>query len=98
MRLLINFIIELATIGVLLIIKGPPKLFRFVLGQIKTLGGLALIIGLDSLIFTANLILPLKAKGSVVVKGNPGYGGIWPEFVAPTESDSRSPCPYLSTS
>lgn len=96
MGILIDFIIEITTIGLLLLIKGPGKLFSIGLGAAQTIGGLSLITTIDAFIFAANMVLPYKSKGAIVAKGDAGYGGIWPEFVAPTENDSRSPCPYLS--
>ncbi|KXN88411.1 Putative sterigmatocystin biosynthesis peroxidase stcC [Leucoagaricus sp. SymC.cos] len=44
-----------------------------------------------------NAVTPKKRKGHVVPKNHPGYGGEWPEYVAPKEGDSRSPCPALNT-
>lgn len=80
----------------LLVIKTPSKIISTTLTVVKTLTGLTLLNALDFVIFTLNLFLPRKAKGSVVAKGDAGYGGIWPAFVAPSPGDSRSPCPYLS--
>ncbi|KAJ7626827.1 Chloroperoxidase [Roridomyces roridus] len=43
-----------------------------------------------------NLVAPRKKVGAVVPKGNPGFGGKWPEFVPPKEGDSRCCCPALN--
>lgn len=43
-----------------------------------------------------NTITPNLKKGTVIKKGLPGYGGIWPPYIAPTETDARAPCPGLS--
>ena len=44
-----------------------------------------------------NLVTPKLKKDQIYKEGEPGYGGIWPEFIAPNlETDSRSPCPALS--
>lgn len=72
---------------------------RFLLQLLKTLkvfGKLGLIGIWDVGLFAINMVTPQLKKGSVVAPGKPGYQGIWPPFVKPSESDSRSPCPYLS--
>ncbi|KAI0259994.1 Cloroperoxidase [Gloeopeniophorella convolvens] len=34
--------------------------------------------------------------GTVVPKGSPGEGGVWPEYIPPREDDSRCSCPALN--
>jgi hypothetical protein len=60
-----------------------------------------LLIGLfvftwDNTLFFLNLVLPKYKPGHVVPKGADGHGGIWGEYVAPKEGDSRSACPMLN--
>lgn len=43
-----------------------------------------------------NLILPNYKRNAVVPLNHPGAGGIWPEYVAPKEGDSRCSCPALN--
>lgn len=43
-----------------------------------------------------NLVTPSRAEGHVVPEGHPGAGGVWPEFIAPKEGDSRCCCPGLN--
>jgi hypothetical protein len=43
-----------------------------------------------------NLVAPNRRPGCVIPKGHPGAGGKWPEYMAPKEGDSRSPCPALN--
>jgi len=44
-----------------------------------------------------NLLTPKIKKGAVYKEGDPGYNGLWPEFIPPNpEKDSRSPCPALN--
>lgn len=50
----------------------------------------------DNVIAVANLITPKLKAEEVVPHGAPGFHGAWPEFVPPTEGDSRSACPMLN--
>ncbi|SJL10077.1 uncharacterized protein ARMOST_13459 [Armillaria ostoyae] len=43
-----------------------------------------------------NLLTPNLKPGHVVPEGHPGAGGSWPEYIAPTEGDSRCSCPALN--
>ena len=44
-----------------------------------------------------NLFTPKLKKGKIYKPGEPGYNGLWPEFIPPNpETDSRGPCPGLS--
>ncbi|TEB32740.1 Cloroperoxidase [Coprinellus micaceus] len=43
-----------------------------------------------------NLVSPSRRAGSVTPQGHPGAQGIWPEFIPPTDSDSRCSCPALN--
>lgn len=54
------------------------------------------VIAWDNVIAVANLITPKLKPDEVVPHGAPGYHGAWPEFVPPTEGDSRSACPMLN--
>ncbi|KAF9519305.1 hypothetical protein BS47DRAFT_1324593 [Hydnum rufescens UP504] len=42
------------------------------------------------------MLTPRLKKGSVVKEGKPGHNGLWPEFIPPKATDSRSPCPGLN--
>jgi hypothetical protein len=50
----------------------------------------------DVLLTLCNLVSPNLKAGSVVPKGHPGEGGVWPEYVPPKEGDSRCACPALN--
>ncbi|KAF5350438.1 hypothetical protein D9756_008663 [Leucocoprinus leucothites] len=50
----------------------------------------------DASLTAVNVVTPKKKKGHVVPKGHPGFGGQWPEYVAPKEGDSRCACPALN--
>ena len=50
----------------------------------------------DTILALYNLITPNRRKGNVVHKGCPGFGGKWPEYVAPQKGDSRGSCPALN--
>ncbi|KAF9467227.1 Chloroperoxidase [Collybia nuda] len=43
-----------------------------------------------------NLVTPNRKEGHVTPEGHPGVGGVWPEFVAPRDGDSRCCCPALN--
>jgi hypothetical protein len=40
--------------------------------------------------------LPYRPVGKVILPGRPGHAGIWPTYVPPGPTDSRSPCPGLN--
>lgn len=50
----------------------------------------------DASVTAINLVTPNKRKGHVVPEGHPGFGGEWPEYIAPKEGDSRCSCPALN--
>ncbi|KAF8816280.1 Cloroperoxidase [Phlegmacium glaucopus] len=43
-----------------------------------------------------NLVTPSRKAGHVTPKGHPGAGGEWPEYIPPTDEDSRCSCPALN--
>jgi hypothetical protein len=43
-----------------------------------------------------NLITFKRKVGRVTPKGQPGEGGVWPEYTYPREGDSRCACPALN--
>ncbi|RDB17095.1 putative sterigmatocystin biosynthesis peroxidase stcC [Hypsizygus marmoreus] len=43
-----------------------------------------------------NLVTPSRKVGYVTPTGHPGEGGVWPEYIAPKEGDSRCSCPALN--
>jgi hypothetical protein len=50
----------------------------------------------DLALVLVNLVTFKRKVGRVTPKGQPGEGGIWPEYIPPREGDSRSPCPGLN--
>ena len=97
MELLVRFIDQFLTVVVLVVLRGPPLLISKLISTGTSLVKLLALSTVDLLYFILNLILPQKPKGSVVAKGNQGYGGLWPQWQPPVQGvDSRSPCPYLS--
>ncbi|KAI5119462.1 hypothetical protein M0805_007196 [Coniferiporia weirii] len=47
-------------------------------------------------LFLLNLVSFKRKVGKVTLKGKPGYGGSWPAFIPPKDTDSRSACPALN--
>ncbi|KAF8065051.1 Chloroperoxidase [Lyophyllum atratum] len=43
-----------------------------------------------------NLVAPKRKVGKVTPAGHPGADGVWPDFIAPKEGDSRCSCPALN--
>jgi hypothetical protein len=43
-----------------------------------------------------NFLTPNKPVGKVIPEGHPGFGGKWPEYIAPKDGDSRCSCPGLN--
>ena len=50
----------------------------------------------DFVLEVINVLTPNRKKGHVTPHGTPGARGKWPQYVAPTEGDSRSACPALN--
>ncbi|KAL1948515.1 hypothetical protein VTO73DRAFT_12590 [Trametes versicolor] len=50
----------------------------------------------DVLLTLYNHVVPNRSIGRVVKEGLPGFGGKWPEYTPPQESDSRCSCPALN--
>jgi hypothetical protein len=54
------------------------------------------LMGWDISLAFVNLITLKRKVGRVTPKGQPGEGGIWPEYSHPREGDSRCSCPALN--
>lgn len=68
-------------------------------GVVYGIGNLILPIRLflwDFALTIYNLLVPLLPAERVVPEGRPGANGLWPEYIPPTETDSRSCCPMLN--
>jgi hypothetical protein len=52
--------------------------------------------GWDFSLVLVNLITFKRKVGRVTPKGQPGEGGVWPEYIPPREGDSRCSCPALN--
>jgi hypothetical protein len=50
----------------------------------------------DIILTLLNLVEKKRRIGAVTPEGHPGYGGYWPEFKPPGETDSRCSCPGLN--
>jgi len=70
--------------------------------------GVGLIYGIANVILPVRLLIwdlaltlynafaPLLPENRVVPEGRPGEGGLWPQFIPPKDTDSRSCCPMLN--
>lgn len=56
----------------------------------------AKIMSWDVILTILNLVGKKRRIGDVTPEGHPGYGGHWPEFRPPQETDSRCSCPGLN--
>jgi hypothetical protein len=54
------------------------------------------VMGWDFSLALVNLITFKRKVGRVTPKGQPGEGGVWPEYSHPREGDSRCSCPALN--
>jgi hypothetical protein len=54
------------------------------------------VLGWDFSLVLVNLITFKRKVGLVTRKGQPGEGGVWPEYIPPREGDSRCCCPALN--
>jgi hypothetical protein len=52
--------------------------------------------GWDFSLVLVNLLTFKRKVGRVTPKGQPGEGGVWPEYIPPREGDSRCSCPALN--
>ena len=43
-----------------------------------------------------NIRAPRRGADRVVLEGRPGAGGLWPKYVPPGKTDSRSCCPMIN--
>jgi hypothetical protein len=78
------------------LITSPFKLIKLIVTQTATIVTIVGLFGVDGVYTIGNLVLPNKRKGKVIAAGLPGYNGIWPEYIPPKSTDSRSPCPALN--
>ncbi|KAG8876294.1 hypothetical protein FRB98_007379 [Tulasnella sp. 332] len=51
----------------------------------------------DTFYLLAGYLLPYRPKGRVIPPGKPGHAGLWPQYIPPTPTDSRGPCPGLNS-
>lgn len=68
-------------------------------GVVYGIGNLVLPIRLfawDLALTIYNIFAPLLPAERVVPEGRPGANGLWPEYIPPKETDSRSCCPMLN--
>jgi peroxidase family protein len=54
------------------------------------------LMGWDFSLAFVNLITFKRRVGRVTPKGQPGEGGVWPEYSPPRAGDSRCSCPALN--
>ncbi|KAG1754339.1 Chloroperoxidase [Suillus lakei] len=54
------------------------------------------IMSWDVVLTLLNVVGKKRRIGEVTPEGHPGYGGHWPEFKPPQETDSRCSCPGLN--
>ncbi|KDQ17472.1 hypothetical protein BOTBODRAFT_574206 [Botryobasidium botryosum FD-172 SS1] len=80
----------------LALVKTPGALVRGLWSLLRTVGGLGALTLWDLVLVLINNVTFKRRVGSVIPPGLPGHNGVWPEFVPPTPSDSRSPCPVLN--
>ncbi|OSC99744.1 Cloroperoxidase [Trametes coccinea BRFM310] len=72
---------------------------RLLLGLVSSVEDVLTTVALylvDFLCTLFNLITPDRPVGKVVLEGHPGFGGKWPEYIAPQKGDSRCSCPALN--
>ncbi|KAG9027067.1 hypothetical protein FRB95_008168 [Tulasnella sp. JGI-2019a] len=50
----------------------------------------------DSFYLLVGYLLPYRPKGKVIKPGRPGHAGMWPQYIPPSNTDSRGPCPGLN--
>ncbi|KZT33932.1 Cloroperoxidase [Sistotremastrum suecicum HHB10207 ss-3] len=82
-----------------------PRPFLLVAGRKLSFAAAAIVFrvlsataffSVDLVITVLNVVLPQKPMGKVIPYPKPGAKGLWPQYRAPLESDSRSACPALN--
>jgi len=79
-------------------VRIPPEercIMFFISPVAKASQDLAVLVW-DISLTLVNLVTPSRKAGHFTPAGHPGAGGVWPEFIAPKEGDSRCSCPALN--
>ena len=79
-----------------LFLKTPGALVRTVFTVLSKTAVVAGYITCDLSLGLISFLTPKRKIGFVIGEGVPGHKGIWPEFISPLPTDSRSPCPFLN--
>jgi len=80
----------------MLIFTSFSRIFKGIFSAFGTFFSLNSFLLWDIGLTFVNLVTPKKKVGHVYPDGKPGHKGLWPEYVAPKEGDSRSSCPALN--
>ncbi|KAI0372444.1 Cloroperoxidase [Pilatotrama ljubarskyi] len=72
------------------------RLFQGLVSGVESALTNALVFLWDFLLTIYNRITPDRPVGRVVLEGNAGFGGKWPQYLPPGEGDSRCSCPALN--
>jgi Peroxidase, family 2 len=78
------------------IITALRRILRGVASSIFKLVFIVFLFSWDISLVLINLITCNRKVGKVTPKGQPGAGGVWPEYIPPQPGDSRSSCPALN--
>ncbi|OCB87321.1 chloroperoxidase-like protein [Sanghuangporus baumii] len=80
----------------MLFFKALSRIFGAISGFFTGIANNIFVFSWDFSLFLLNLVSFKRKVGEVTLKGNAGYGGKWPEYIPPKETDSRSACPALN--
>lgn len=80
----------------MLFLTALSRIFGAIAGFFSGLATNIFIFSWDFVLFLLNLVSFKRKVGEVTLKGNAGFGGKWPEYIPPKETDSRSACPALN--
>jgi len=72
------------------------RVFGGIGGFFAQIGGGLFLLSWDTSLVLLNLFSFKRKVGKVTLQGHEGFGGKWPEFIPPKETDSRSCCPALN--
>ena len=78
------------------LLTAAKRIFGGIGGFFVHVGDSLYLLAWDNALVLLNLFSFKRKVGKVTLKGCPGHGGKWPEFIPPKESDSRSCCPALN--
>lgn len=78
------------------IVVATARVFTGIFSSVSGFFKTGYLFSWDATLALFNLLIPNYKPHAVIAAGSAGAGGLWPEYVAPKEGDSRCSCPALN--